>query len=508
MSQKISRYFLAGLILLSAILAMLRFNSLQIGTSYDDAHYIILAESLASGQGYELINFPHPQIERSFPPGWPILLTPLTYLFPGNYQILKLFSLLLWLASILLIYKILSNRIASPQLEIVAALIAINPLLVGSSVTVMSESAYLFFSMLTLSVFDMCAKSSGKKTDWLLLLACTLALYSQFIRTIGISLSLGVILYLLLSRRFREAGIVAGIFIVGILIQTWVNFKNGGSIISSGYQSQVFRGSIAEKVGQIWSNGLGYFNEVLSGALLPIFSTKFAAYGFGFLPIILNVGIILFIVIGFYITAKSIRFMDLYFLIYMLGILAFWNPDVGSVKARFLIPMIPLLYLYLFEGVDWVSTRAFRSRINFKSCVEAGMVAVIAIVLLTRNIQDWRSPVMNQTTDLSIGSSWIANHAPADAIVMVNEPVPYYVQVRRKTINYPNAGQELESYLDNQGIEYIIVAPKLQSPRSTALGATIENDILPILKAQPDKFIVVFSDKKDNVTVYQYLGGE
>src|SRR5690606_31775647 len=98
------KYFLRFIVCLSAILALLRFNSLQIGTSYDDAHYIILAESLANGEGYKLINFPRPQLERAFPPGFPLLLTPFTLLFPSNYSILKLFSLILWLASIYLIY--------------------------------------------------------------------------------------------------------------------------------------------------------------------------------------------------------------------------------------------------------------------------------------------------------------------------------------------------------------------------------------------------------------------
>jgi hypothetical protein len=78
MSQRNSNLFVMGLILASAALAILRFDSLQIGTSYDDAKYIILAESLASGQGYELINFPRPQIERNFPPGWPLVLAPFT----------------------------------------------------------------------------------------------------------------------------------------------------------------------------------------------------------------------------------------------------------------------------------------------------------------------------------------------------------------------------------------------------------------------------------------------
>ena len=152
-AHRLSKYILPILIIISALLGLLRFNSLQVGTSYDDAHYIILAESLSSGQGYELINFPRPQIERAFPPGWPILLAPLTFLFPGNYTVLKLLTLFLWLASLLLIYKFFSKRIESPYLEILVGLIAINPLLVGTSVTVMSESAYLFFSLIVLTLF-------------------------------------------------------------------------------------------------------------------------------------------------------------------------------------------------------------------------------------------------------------------------------------------------------------------------------------------------------------------
>ena len=111
MSQRNTNLFLLGLILASAILAVLRFNSLQIGTSYDDAKYIILAESLANGEGYQLVNFPRPQIERNFPPGWPLMLAPFTLAFPKNYDALKVVSLVLWLASIYLVYKLFSKRL-------------------------------------------------------------------------------------------------------------------------------------------------------------------------------------------------------------------------------------------------------------------------------------------------------------------------------------------------------------------------------------------------------------
>ncbi len=507
-----TKYILAIFVIVSAVLGFMRFDSLQLGTSYDDAHYIILAESLSSGQGYQLINFPHPQIERAFPPGWPILLTPLTFLFPGNYTILKLFSLLLWLASILLIYKIFSRRIESPHLEIVTGLAALNPLLVGTSATVMSESAYLFFSLLALNIFYDWNEKTGGKRDWLIIVVAVLALYTQLIRTIGISLAIALVAYFLFTRRWRETGITIGVFVAGVLLQTWLNLRNGGSVVSAGYQSQVFNSSIFEKIGQMGSNALGYLNEILAGALIPIFGSKVTAfwggYGLEFLPALVNIIILLLIVFGLAVSAKKIHVMDLYFAIYMLGILAFWNPNVGSVKARFLIPIIPFLYFYWMRGIIWVKGKVTRNRFNSGRSVEAVIIVFIVLVSLIRNFQDWQNPVMNQMTDLSIGTSWVAENAPPDAIVMVNEPVPAYVHVQRKTVGYPKAGQDLESYLNNQGIDYIVVSPKLQSPRSMELDEFIEKNVLPIINSGAETFMVVYSNPENNVTVYQYKGND
>lgn len=507
-----TKYILAIFAIASAFFGFLRFNSLQLGTSYDDAHYIILAESLSSGQGYQLINFPRPQIERAFPPGWPILLTPLTFLFPGNYTVLQIFSLVLWLASILLIYKLFSKRIQSPQLEIVTGLTALNPMLVGTSVTVMAESAYLFFSLLALHVFDIWKDKAEDKKDWILVLAAVLVFYTQLIRTIGIALIIALVAYLLFTRRWREAGIAAGVFVAGSLLQVWLNLRNGGSVVSAGYESQVFGGSIVEKLGQMGSNMLGYFNQTVAGSLIPIFSSKVAVFlgnfGLEVLPALVNIIILLLIAFGVFAAIKNFQMMDIYFAMYILGILAFWNPNVGSVKARFLIPILPFLYLYFVQGMAWVVEKVIRSRINYGRRVEAGLIGLIALVLLIRNVQDWRNPVMNQMTDLSIGASWVAENAPPDSIVMVNEPVPAYVHVQRKTIGYPTNGQELERYLDNQGIDYIVVSPKLQSPRSMELDDFTITQVLPILNSQPEKFKKVFLSTEYNVTVYEYLAGD
>jgi hypothetical protein len=487
-THRFSKYFLAIVMVISASLGLLRFNSLQLGTSYDDAHYIILAESISSGQGYELINFPHPQIERAFPPGWPILLTPLSFFFSGNYTILKLFTLILWLGTLPLIYSFFSKRIQSPYLEILIGLIALNPLLIGTSVTVMSESAYLLFSLITLSLFD--SWNSEKPKYWLVILIAVAALFTQLIRTVGISIFIALIVYF--------------IFALGGLLQFWLNLRNGGSVISAGYESQVFNGSVFEKISQMWTNLSGYLNETVASSLVPIFGERTVSLVGPLIPLFINIGILILIIFGLSLSYKKIQLFDLYVVIYLIGILAFWNPKVGSVKARFLIPMIPFLYFYLIHGLKWIFDRVTKNNLTASARLMFAVTGVIAILLLTRNLQDWRSPVSEQMTDLSVGAGWVAENAPADAIVVVNEPVPVYVQMRRKTVVYPKDLQSIENYMVNQGADYIIISPKLQSPRSTKLDGDVETQLLPILNGDPNKFKIVYRNVKNNVTVYQF----
>lgn len=500
-------YFLPLIIIISGALALLRFNSLQIGTSYDDAHYIILAESLANGEGYKLINFPRPQLERAFPPGFPLLLTPLTFLFPNNYSVLKLFSLVLWLASIYLIYKLFSKKFSSPHLEILITLVALNPLLIGTSVTVMSETAYLFFSLLALvghaeSVANPPNEKSGWKPDLQIILVSMLIFYTQLIRTIGIALFVAFVLYLLFAWRFRELIVSIIIFFIGTIFQRFIT----GSLISTGYQSQVFNSSISEKIEQVFSNIIGYYNQVISSSLIPIFGSRFDTilenYGLGFILFIFNITVLFLIAFGMFKTKPKLEWMHIYFVIYVFGIFAFWNPNVGSVKARFLIPILPFLYFYFLNGIKF-----FTEKFPQPNRLAVTLAILISIPLLARNIQDVINPVKNQITDLSLGTNWVAENSPANSIIMVNEPVPAYPHVHRKTIGFPNDGQDLIKYLDNQGIDYIIISPKLQSPRSLDLDLVVANEILPVLQSSPETFTLVYENTEYNVLVYQYDDG-
>lgn len=501
-----------ALVFTSAVISILCFDSFQVGAFSDDAHYIVLAESLASGQGYRLINFPNAPTEWAFPPGWPILLSPFAALFPGNYKVLKLLSFALWLASIPLMYRLFAKRIETPYLQALIALIALNPGMLSISGMVMSESAYLFFSLLTLYLFELwdSQQDKGDKASyWLFIIAFAVtALYTQLIRTVGLSILLTLVAYLLLSRRFRQAGIVTAIFLLGMLPQLWLNSQNGGSLVSPGYQSQVFNSSIGTKLGQVWANVITYSDEIISHSLVPVFGPNVTSalnrLGVGIALSLANVFILFLIAIGIVISFKHFRVSVLYVGFYFSGILAFWNPSVGSAQGRFLIPIIPFLYFYFLQGVIWFVRRTCAKNGKRAVLIVVGLTSLIILILLARNVQGWQNPIRDKITDLSLGTVWIYENTPPDSVVMARDPVPDYLYARRRTVAYPTAGQDIKEYIRANDVDYILVSPKLQIPRSNELGDYIETRLLPVLTSDQDRFRLVYTNTAHNVTVYEY----
>ena len=102
-------------------------------------------------------------------------------------------------------------------------------------------------------------------------------------------------------------------------MQAWLNLRNGGSIVSASYESQVFNSSAIEKVGQMWSNVLGYLNQVLAGALIPIFGERVTYLIGQTIPLLANTIIILLIIFGLLLSLKKCGLMDIYFIIYALN---------------------------------------------------------------------------------------------------------------------------------------------------------------------------------------------
>ncbi len=501
------------LVLVAALIAgtglgMLRFDSFQVGTFTDDAHYVVLAESLATGQGYRLINFPVAREEWAFPPGWPLLLAPLAAVFPGDYNALKLLPFLLWLGSILVMYRLFRMYLPRPYWQICLLLSSVNPTLIGTSGMLMSESSFLFFSLLALVLYKSWASVTPERGNrYFFMLMLVVASYVPFIRTIGLALLISIAVSLALSGRLRESVIAAMWFLAGLVPQIWINSGNGLAFISPGYQSQVFDGTIVAKIGQMWANALAYCDELIASSIVPVFGPNIAraidGLKIGFVAPLANALILLMIGIGACRSARKLLPISIHALIYLLGILLFWNPDVGSAQSRFLVPLVPILYIFLIRGASWLLTLVRRLAEKHQSAIVVVAACLVMLVSLARNVQDWRNPVRDRITDLSIGTEWIQENAAPDAIIMARDPVPDYIHARRKTVPYPVEGASLEDYVRANGVDYIMVRPKLQTPRTTELGEFIDTHLLPLLQADQARYTLVYQNSTHNVSIYQ-----
>jgi hypothetical protein len=537
----------------SALFCTLRFNSYQNGTYVDDAQYVILAESLVSGRGYRLINFPAAPIEAAFPPGWPLLLTPLTALAPGNYPLLELLPIALWLASLPLIHRLLAARLKSPILEATLALIALSPNLVRMAGMLMSEAAYLFFSLLALALLETWEKPGDRDRSrthegalrqsagitrhsptglqpvftsisrrvstaggltastagphWLLLAAALAAAWAQLTRTVGLALMLTLALYLLWRRRWHPAAIVTGVILAALAPQVWLNLQNGGSALSPGYQAQVAAGTLGDKATHVAANLVSYAQGLLADAIVPVFGSQIraslAAVGLAPVTTIGNVLVLALLGLGWAQRLRRPSAVELYVVFYALGILTFWNPAPGSAQPRFLWPLIPFLYLYLMDGLTWLAERLPAPRQRDGRSAVLAAAGLLALLLIARNIQDWRSPVRRAYKDLSVGTTWVRQHADADAVVMTHDPLPDYLYARRQTVPYPAAGRDIDQYFRLNSIDYIIVAPRLLPQRTLELDGYTAGALEPYLAAQPGRFERVFEAVAHNVRVYQ-----
>src|SRR5690349_12826039 len=110
---------IGGVSLIGCLLIyILRLNSV-VGEFKDDAWYVLLAESLLKGQGYQLINFPIQGVTPFYPPVFPTLLA-IAYSiypsFPENIWLLKSVSIIAMLLSGVVIYFYFQQHRNLPKL--------------------------------------------------------------------------------------------------------------------------------------------------------------------------------------------------------------------------------------------------------------------------------------------------------------------------------------------------------------------------------------------------------
>ena len=209
---------------------------LPVGVFYDDAQYLILAKSLATGHGYRFLNLPGAPLATHFPPGYPAFLAILWRIspaFPENVALFKFANALLLAVVALLAYRFATKTLDVPPAIAAAAALAGTatiPSLVLSS-AIMSEPLFLALLLPVMAWSERESRPDPRRSarDELLSalrLGATIGVIA-LVRTHGIALAgAAVATYFAHGRRREAVACGAAVCILLVPWMLWVAANN------------------------------------------------------------------------------------------------------------------------------------------------------------------------------------------------------------------------------------------------------------------------------------------
>ena len=187
-----------------------------LGIMGDDAWYALLGRTLARGGGFLQPNTPTPGLLPIVPPGFPLLLAPLWYAapsFPANVFVLKSLSVVAMLATAGLTYAY--SRARAEWSRELALIVAVTVTLVPSLVflatsTLMSDYVFLAVQLATLVALERWSTRTGT------VVAGVGAAVAMLMRTVGVTVPAGAVVYLCLTRQWRRAAVLTVVVVVSL----------------------------------------------------------------------------------------------------------------------------------------------------------------------------------------------------------------------------------------------------------------------------------------------------
>lgn len=219
-----------------------------VGLLSDDAWYVLLAQALATGKGYTLINSPTSGILPLYPPGFPFLLS-LAYRlypkFPENLWLLKSVSIVSMMIVGAILYRYFTrdrNLSNGAALGIAFATLICPPLAFLASSSVMSDCVFMLWLILTIVLIERVVRATTSVRIRMWTLAASGAASAAFLtRSIAVALVAAAPIYLLHRRRPQAAALFlagAAIFCGPWVVYTKLHapteaqaFEQGGNMV-------------------------------------------------------------------------------------------------------------------------------------------------------------------------------------------------------------------------------------------------------------------------------------
>lgn len=489
------------LVVVFTISASYTFNS-RVQIYGDNTTYYTLGKALAHNEGFVDIHHATKTKHHHYPPGYPAFMS-LVMRIAGSDMLTQKYAntvvlglgvwLLFWLA-----YRITENLALS---FVIGIFTAINPSLLQFGSTMMSEVLFFTLSISALLLFLHWQKQPhwGWIVGVVVLLAAT-----YYVRSLGIALAVGVFGSLLFSRAWKKLIIAGAGFVLLILPWQLRNASLGSSYIKqlmlkNPYQKQLGSMEGMDWLTRIWENLERYITrEVPNGIFRFVRQTNFDTPSFsewvGGLFILLLIGY------GLYKTPKYRKVM-LYYMLATGGILLLW-PQVWF-GVRFILPLIPILLLYGFQGV-YQGLALIGNLLGRKKAIPGW--TVLLLLVFTRA---YATPIKNlhQDSKLPISAiykhyysiaAWVRENTSPESVVVCRKQSLFYVHADRFVAGFPRSEDHaaiLQDFID-KGVDYVVV---------DAMGySDVAQYLVPTIQENPHYFQIRIALENPNSYLLQF----
>jgi len=537
---RLARRLLAAVLLL-ALVSGLAFLNPWLDSDGDNAGYLTLARSIASGRGFTSINFPDDIPHTQYYPFYPLLLAPIVAMFPGNWLLPKLPSLLFHVLFVASVWVLFRNR-TRPALwtaALLAASVALNRQAAEHAAATMTESLYFALSYGAIAFVESrpevsreARADSEKKSSRLGegALAGVLLALAWLTKPIGITL-VGAVVLAMFLRGYRRAAIVA-VLVALVAIVGW-SARNARVVTPANAFDHPLYGNVS--YGSHVLARQSYFPEkgmltpgefvVKWGRLIwknldPVANIAHPAYTVGLVvigreierPVWFALPFIGLIFFGWF---RCIRVRadaaELYLLFY-LGAASVYP----AVRVRYVLPVMPLALYYLVRGTDSVAGWIRRRPAPVTGPAGPAGVAVLVLavlfsaLLLVRQARytwqdDFRPHGMQNLYDrvdkgawaYTRAVVWINAHAPKEAVIMDMKPWNSYLLSGHPTTSFPfslNASKAVD-VIRRHRVDYVVDDSHWHWETETFLR--------PVIAAHPGLFEIVHVEQGPETIVYR-----
>lgn len=193
------------------------------GFTHDDGVYAVGGQSFAQGKGLRLMHVVGQPSEVKYPFLFPLLLAPVWFFqphFPANLPALNAVSVGLTIAALTILYIYLSRcqRLPGWLSLCILTLVSANFFFLYFATLVMSEGAYMLFSLLTLWYVHRQSERGGHWKLSAVLITILLSLLTFHTRILGLAMMAAIGTWLLAQKQWKNALIYgAGCILGGVL---------------------------------------------------------------------------------------------------------------------------------------------------------------------------------------------------------------------------------------------------------------------------------------------------